>query len=137
LIDKIIEIKEGSDPNSRVGSCSKAIKNVTINEDFFNGHFPNHPIMPGVLIIEAMAQTGGFACWRKDHVRENLIIASIEKAKFRRPVVPGDTLLLVGEVIKDRGKVVVLYCHAEVDGQVVAEAEIMGRIVAEDSGRVI
>ncbi|MCB0357580.1 MAG: 3-hydroxyacyl-ACP dehydratase FabZ [Bdellovibrionales bacterium] len=132
LIDRVLEFIPGKDKNSRVGAIAKALKNVTINEDFFNGHFPDFPIMPGVLIIEAMAQAGGLACYRGETAPYNLIIASINHARFRRPVVPGDQLILTGEVLKDRGKIIVIKCSAHVDGELVAEAEVMAQVTINE-----
>lgn len=128
LIDKVVEVHEGPTPPSRVGRKSVAIKNVTINEQFFNGHFPNRPIMPGVLVVEAMAQAGCVAFRRRTDPEMDVAIASIREAKFRRPVVPGDTLRLTSEIVKDRGQMLVIKCKAEVEGQVVAEAEILAAI---------
>lgn len=130
LIDKVLEFQPGKDPSSRVGAYAKALKNVTINEEFFNGHFPNRPIMPGVLVIEAMAQAGGLACYQGETSPYNLIIASISQARFRRPVVPGDQLILSGRVEKDRGKIVVINCLAHVDGELVAETQVMAQVTS-------
>lgn len=128
LIDKVLEVHEGPTPPSRVGRKSVALKNVTINEPFFAGHFPGRPIMPGVLVVEAMAQAGCVAFRRKSDPEMDVAIATIREARFRRPVVPGDTLKLTTEITKDRGQMVVILCKAEVDGQLVAEAEILASI---------
>lgn len=132
LIDRVLEFTPGKNAPSRVGAVAKALKNVTINEEFFKGHFPHQPIMPGVLIIEAMAQAGGLACYENNNVKFNLIIASISGARFRRPVVPGDQLILTGEVLKDRGKIVVIKCSAHVDGDLVAETEVMAHVTPQE-----
>ncbi len=132
LVDKVVDFKPSSVPNSRVGAVAKAIKNVTVNEQFFNGHFPHQAIMPGVLILEAMAQAGGLACYQGENSAYNLIIASVKEARFRRPVVPGDQLLLTGEVLKDRGRIIVIKCTAHVDGDLVAEAEVMAQVTMND-----
>lgn len=128
LIDRVIAIQEGANPPSRVGRRAIAIKNVTANEHFFIGHFPGRPVMPGVLIVEAMAQAGCVAFRRDTDPEMDVAIASIREARFRRPVVPGDTLRLTAEIIKDRGQMIVTECKAEVDNQVVAEAEILAAI---------
>ena len=116
LIDRIIELE----PLKRI----VAIKNVTINEPFFQGHFPGAPVMPGVLIIEAMAQAGAVLLFREVPDRENKLMyfAAIEEARFRKPVTPGDQLRLEIEVIKYRSGYGKLSGKAYVDGVVVCEA---------------
>ncbi len=107
------------------------IKNVTINESFFQGHFPGKPIMPGVLIIEAMAQTGGLLLLREVPDRENklLYFVAVDGARFRRPVVPGDQLKLEVTVVSWRGDFCKLDGRATVDGQLAAEATLMCKMV--------
>ena len=118
LVDKIMEMVPGK-------SCM-GIKNVTVNEQFFQGHFPSEAIMPGVLIIEAMAQLGGVMMLAvPEHTGKLALIGGINKCRFRRPVLPGDTLYLYAEVLKVRGDIGRVYCHAEVEGTTVAEAEIL------------
>jgi len=123
LVDRIIEV-EG---NERI----VGIKNVTINEPFFQGHFPGHPIMPGVLIIEAMAQVGGMLLMgnMEDRAEKVVYFMSLDEVKFRRPVVPGDQLRFELELIQARGKTMKVRGEALVDGQVVAEAIMMARVV--------
>jgi beta-hydroxyacyl-ACP dehydratase FabZ len=123
LIDRIVEFEE----NKRV----VGIKNVTINEPFFQGHFPGHPIMPGVLLIEAMAQVGGVMALKSDPNPLNKVIyfMSIDKAKFRKPVVPGDQVRFELDLIKMRSTIRTFKGVALVDGVVVAEAEMMAMIV--------
>ncbi len=118
LVDRILEIEEGK----RV----VGLKNVTINEPFFQGHFPGHPIMPGVLIIEAMAQTGGMLLMRtvSDPSSKVVYFMSLDNVKFRRPVKPGDALRLELEVLQIRGTMCKMRGVATVDGQVVTEAEM-------------
>lgn len=123
LVDKIRDI-DGD--NSAVG-----IKNVTINEQFFQGHFPDFPVMPGVLIIEGMAQTAGAIAVHANDGEDEMIrvyFMSIDKAKFRRPVVPGDTLHYHVEKIRNRGTVWRFRCEAKVDGKLAAEAEISAMV---------
>ena len=107
------------------------IKNVTMNESHFQGHFPGKPIMPGVLIIEAMAQTGGLLLLQEVPDRENklLYFVAVDGARFRRPVVPGDQLMLEIKVISWRGDFCKLEGRATVDGQLAAEATLMCKMV--------
>lgn len=119
LVDKIIEL----DPRVRI----VGIKQVTINEYFFQGHFPDAPVMPGVLQIEALAQVGAILALREFEDRNSKIpfFSGIDKARFRRPVVPGDTLVLEVIAIRIGSKVQKMQGVARVDGQITAEAEIM------------
>jgi len=118
LVDKIIDIEEPK---------ITGIKCVTANEPFFQGHFPEMPVMPGVLIIEALAQTCGILALRKEENRGKIaFFASIANAKFRKPVVPGDTLILEVEITKYRaGKIVQAHGVARVEDAVVAEADLL------------
>ncbi len=102
------------------------VKNVTINEPFFQGHFPDHPIMPGVLILEAMAQVGGVYAILANEVGENQVpyFVGIDKAKFRKPVLPGDVLRLDLALTKVRRGIYNFVGKATVDGKLVAEAEL-------------
>ncbi len=124
LVDRIVEI-DGD--NSAVG-----IKNVTINEPHFQGHFPTQPVMPGVLIVEAMAQTAGAICIH--HARSDkpslVYFMTIDNAKFRRPVVPGDRLEIRVTKLKQRGAIFRFACEALVDGVKAAEAEISAMMSA-------
>lgn len=107
-----------------------ALKNVTMNEPFFQGHFPGHPIMPGVLIIESMAQVGGMLLMRSlaDPASKVVYFMSLDKIKFRRPVKPGDQLRLELEVLQTRGMTCRMRGVASVDGQVATEAEMAAMI---------
>ena len=118
LLDRVLELE----PDVRV----VALKNVTINEEFFQGHFPALPLMPGVLILEAMAQAGGLLVLPEDGsaAGKNFYLVSIDHAKFRRPVVPGDQLRVTVTLAKARANFRKLAGRAEVDGQLVAEAEL-------------
>lgn len=119
LVDRVIE----SEPGKRL----VAIKNVTINEPFFPGHFPSKPVMPGVLLIEAMAQATGLLAMESAEVPKEAIyyLVGVDKARFKRPVVPGDQLVFEVEVIKNKREIWVFSAEAKVDGQLVASAEIM------------
>src|ERR1044072_59857 len=119
LVDKIIELI----PREKI----VGIKQVTINEYFFQGHFPNAPVMPGVLQIEALAQVGAILALREFEDRDSKIpyFSGIENARFRRPVVPGDTLVLEVVPIRMGNKVQKMRGEAKVDGKIAAEAEIM------------
>jgi beta-hydroxyacyl-ACP dehydratase FabZ len=123
LVDRILEV-EG---HKRI----VGLKNVTINEPFFQGHFPGHPVMPGVLIVEAMAQTGGMLLMEQVPDREKKVVyfMSLDNVKFRRPVVPGDQLRMEVEMLQFRGKIARLKGVALVEGQVAAEAEMMACVV--------
>src|SRR5882672_11717481 len=110
------------------------IKNVTVNEPFFNGHFPEFPVMPGVLIVEAMAQTAGVLVLKSIPDRESklVLLVSIESAKFRKPVVPGDQLRLEMVVLKRKNTVAKMAGRATVDGVLVAEAEVMCKLADKE-----
>src|SRR5665647_683271 len=122
LVDKILEIEEGK---RIVG-----LKNVTINEPFFQGHFPGHPIMPGVLIVEAMAQVGGMLLMGNLEYPDTKVVyfMSLDKIKFRKPVKPGDQLILEVEIIQIRGTVCRTKGMAKVEGEIVAEAEMAAMV---------
>ncbi len=122
LVDRIIELEA----ERIVG-----IKNVTANEPFFAGHFPDFPVMPGVLIVEAMAQTAGVLVLKSipDRDRKLVLLVSVEFAKFRKPVVPGDQLRIEMILLKRKASVAKMSGKATVDGVTVAEAEVMCKLV--------
>lgn len=125
MVDKIIDI-DGD--NAAVG-----IKNVTVNEPHFTGHFPDAPIMPGVLLIEGMAQTAGAICAKKEGQHGNLVyFMTIENGRFRKPVVPGDRVEFHVKKHKQRGNIWKFHCDAKVDGVLVAEADIGAMIVRKE-----
>lgn len=121
LVDRIDELEE----ERIVG-----IKNVTANEPFFMGHFPEFPVMPGVLIVEAMAQVAGVLVLKSipDREKKLVLLASIEEAKFRRPVVPGDQLRIEMTVLRRKASVAKMSGKATVNGNVVAEATVMCKL---------
>ena len=123
LVDRILEV---TGTTRIVG-----VKNITINEPFFQGHFPGHPIMPGVLIVEAMAQVGGcLMMGTMDHPETKVVyFMALDRVRFRRPVRPGDQLRMEVEVLQVRGPTCRLKGVATVEGQVVAEAEMMAQVV--------
>jgi len=125
LVDRIVELEA-----ERV----VGIKNVTLNEPFFAGHFPDFPVMPGVLIIEAMAQTAGVLVLKTiaDRASKLVLLVAVENARFRRPVVPGDCLRMEMKVLKRKASVAKMAGVATVDGLVVAEAEVMCKLADKE-----
>ncbi|WAM34433.1 3-hydroxyacyl-ACP dehydratase FabZ [Caldicellulosiruptor morganii] len=118
LVDRIIEIEEGKK--------AKGIKNVTINEPFFQGHFPKEPVMPGVLIVEAMAQVGAVAMLSKEEFKgKTPFFAGIDKVRFKKVVRPGDVLLIETELISLKGSIGKAKAVACVEGEVVCEGELL------------
>ena len=128
LVDRVLEL----DPGNRV----VAIKNVTFNEPFFTGHFPGAPVMPGVLIVEALAQAGAILLLHDMPDRESKLIyfRGIDKTRFRLPVTPGDQLVLTVDVVKRRSRACKVRGRAEVNGNLVAETEILSALVERESG---
>lgn len=121
LVDRVLSMT--------AGKSIVALKNVTFNEAHFVGHFPQYPVMPGVLVVEAMAQAGGVLAWESAQAEERsveiLYLAGLEEVRFKQPVRPGDQLILKAELEKFRRGVWRFGCTAEVDGNVVAEAKIL------------
>jgi 3-hydroxyacyl-[acyl-carrier-protein] dehydratase len=123
LVDRVLELE----PGKRI----VAIKNVSINEEYFLGHFPGHPVMPGVLLLEALAQAGGLLLFNDlpDRHKRLLYFTGIERARFRRPVVPGDQVRLEIDVLNLRSNACKLQARALVDGKLAAEAVLMSTMV--------
>jgi 3-hydroxyacyl-[acyl-carrier-protein] dehydratase len=127
LVDRVTELH----PGERL----VAYKNVSIGEPFFQGHFPGHPVMPGVLVLEALAQASAILCYSStgfDPARKVTYLMAIDGARFRRPVVPGDRLVLEVTVLRLKSSVVKSKGVASVDGQVAAEGEFMATVVDKD-----
>jgi len=121
LVDRIVELDAGR----IVG-----IKNVTVNEPFFQGHFPDFPVMPGVLIIEAMAQVAGVLVLKNipDRASKLVLLAGVDSARFRRPVLPGDQLRIEMKTLKVKASVAKMHGTATVDGDLVAEVEVLCKL---------
>jgi len=121
LVDRVLELT--------AGESARGIKNVTFNEDFFNGHFPGHPIMPGVLIVEALAQLSGVLAFetKKRRPAEGSVyyLAGTDKTRFKRPVVPGDQLVMESRILVDRRRMLKFDCQAYVDGELACTSEII------------
>jgi 3-hydroxyacyl-[acyl-carrier-protein] dehydratase len=128
LVDRVVEL--------RPGERLVAYKNVSAGEPFFQGHFPGHPVMPGVLVLEALAQASAILCYSStgfDPEKKVTYLMAIDGARFRRPVVPGDRLQLEVTVLRLKSAVVKSRGVASVDGQVVAEAEFLATVVDKDA----
>lgn len=120
LVDRVTDLT--------IGESVRGYKNVTINEPFFNGHFPGHPVMPGVLIIEAMAQLSGVLAFETKNIRPaegyTYYLAGTDKSRFKRPVVPGDQLVMTSRILADRRGVMKFDCAAFVDDEAACKSEI-------------
>ena len=130
LVDRVVELI----PAQKL----VAFKNVTMNEPFFDGHFPGHPVMPGVLILEALAQASAILAYKTEQMDPTRMVSylmGVDGARFRKPVVPGDRLQLTIEVIRHKRSVWKTKGTATVDGGVVAEGEFLATIVDKDKGR--
>src|ERR1700751_4509836 len=127
LVDRIIELK----PLERI----VGIKQVSVNESFFEGHFPGAPVMPGVLVIEALAQCGAILALREieDRDQKLVLFTGIREARFRKPVVPGDTLTLEVTALRIGSRVQRMHGEAKVDGQLAADAEIMSIVANREA----
>ena len=130
LVDRVVEIVPGQK--------LVAFKNVTMNEDFFNGHFPGHPVMPGVLILEALAQATAILAYKSESMDPKskvTYLMGVDGARFRKPVVPGDRLQLNIEVVRHKGAIWKTKGTATVDGVKVAEGEFLATVVDKDKNK--
>ena len=128
LVDRILEMSPGPVvPGSKV----VGLKNVTVNEPFFQGHFPGNPVMPGVLLLECMAQVAGclFFAGEAEPASKLMYLTGVDKARFRRPVLPGDQLVVTAEILNMKSTLVKMKAEARVDGALCVEAEIMSSLV--------
>jgi 3-hydroxyacyl-[acyl-carrier-protein] dehydratase len=132
LVDRIVSMSEGP---MVAGSKVTGFKNVSVNEPFFQGHFPENPVMPGVLILECMAQVAGCLFFSRvpDPEKKLMYLSGVDKARFRRPVFPGDRLVVVAEIVQARLNLVRMKAEARVDGALCAEAELMSSLVDRPS----
>jgi len=128
LIDRVLHFEHGPDPKKFVGRKVIARKNVTVNEPYFTGHFPNNPVMPGVLQVEAMAQAGAIACAPDVDDQIDVLIAKISEAKFRKQVTPGDVIEIHAEILAEKSSIVTVACKMFVEGQLVSEVQVMAKV---------
>lgn len=146
LVDRILDIQPHGDtsvfePSNLVGTRVEGLKNLSFNEPFFQGHFPGFAIFPGVLMIEAMAQTSCFSLYpyvanRLEQFTRDFqcILVGVDGARFRKPTVPGDSVHIHAELTKARGRLLAFHCEAKVDGQKVAEANLMANMISSEMG---
>ena len=129
LVDRLLSFKQGPDPEKRVGRIVHARKNVSINEAFFAGHFPGNPVLPGVLQVEIMAQTGALACVAdKNDKNIDVLIARINQAKFKRTVTPGDVLDVHARIISEKSSVIFMGSQIFCEDQLVSECQVVAKI---------
>lgn len=123
FVDRVLELE----PDERI----VCLKNVTINEPFFQGHFRDRPVMPGVLLVEAMAQAGGLLVLHtlgKEYAKRDFYFMGMDKVRFRKVVSPGDSVMMEAQILRRRGNVWKMQCHCRVEGDLVAEAELMAMV---------
>jgi 3-hydroxyacyl-[acyl-carrier-protein] dehydratase len=128
LVDRILSMSEGP---MAAGSKVTGLKNVSVNEPFFQGHFPENPVMPGVLLLECMAQVAGclFFAGEAEPEKKLMYLSGVDKARFRRPVFPGDQIVVVAEILQVRSNLVRVKAEARVDGALCAEGEFISSLV--------
>ncbi len=127
LVDRVLKVEKGPKHPDVEGLKVEAIKCVTVNEPFFQGHFPHRPVMPGVLVVEAMAQVGALAINTISKGSQDFSLVGINKCKFRAPVIPGDRLLIKVAAYKQRQGIIWFKGEVLVDDEVVAEADLMAK----------
>jgi 3-hydroxyacyl-[acyl-carrier-protein] dehydratase len=128
LVDRILSMTAGP---IVAGSKVTGLKNVSVNEPFFQGHFPENPVMPGVLVLECMAQVAGclFFAGEAEPEKKLMYLSGVDKARFRRPVFPGDQIVVVAEILQVRSNLVRVKAEARVDGALCAEGEFISSLV--------
>ena len=128
LVDRILSMTAGP---IVAGSKVTGLKNVSVNEPFFQGHFPGNPVMPGVLVLECMAQVAGclFFAGEAEPEKKLMYLSGVDKARFRRPVFPGDQIVVVAEILQVRSNLVRVKAEARVDGALCAEGEFISSLV--------
>lgn len=134
LVDRVLSFEYGEDPKAFKGRKVVARKNVTMNEPYFTGHFPDNPVMPGVLQVEAMAQAGALACAPEESESIDVLIAKINGAKFKRPVTPGDVLEIHAEITAEKRGILTVTCEMHCDGQMVSQVEVMAKVIVKTEG---
>lgn len=128
FIDKVMDKKTTEDRSDRTGWKVRCIKNITINEPYFAGHFPHRPVVPGVILIEMLAQGAAVCCYREEDGKQDVALCGIKEAKFRAPVVPGDVLEIHVECTKDRRQMMLFRGEIYCDGKLVCEADFLARM---------
>ena len=129
LVDRLLSFKKGPDPEKRVGRTVHTRKNISINEAFFAGHFPENPILPGVLQVEIMAQTGALACVADINDKKmDVLIARINRAKFKRTVTPGDILDVHARILSEKNSVICMDSQILCEDQLVSECQVVAKI---------
>lgn len=134
LVDRVLSLQPGPDASDIAGLQIEAIKCVTINEPFFQGHFPHRPVMPGVLVVEAMAQVGALAVDNVLDEENDFSLVGINSCKFRAPVVPGDRLLIKILGLKKRQSIACFKGEVFVEDKLVAQAELMAKVFPREKG---
>jgi beta-hydroxyacyl-ACP dehydratase FabZ len=129
LIDRVLSYTPGPSPDSFKGRKLVARKNVSVNESYFSGHFPDQPVMPGVLQVEAMAQAGALACAPDDNDSVDVLLAKIDNAKFKKVVTPGDILEIRVEITGEKAGLLTVVCECFCEDQLVSQATVMAKVV--------
>jgi beta-hydroxyacyl-ACP dehydratase FabZ len=128
FVDRVLEKTNGPKYPNRAGGKIKAIKNVTIGEPFFQGHFPHRPVLPAVIMLEIIAQVGALLGYRPEEKPQDVAFVGVNESRFRKPVVPGDQLVIDVECLKDRGSILLFQGKIYVEGDLVCEAELIAKM---------